>query len=410
MKHKYFITDDEKNKLVASGSNVVGGKKRIAKFFQEPHTAKEKADFLKNEYGIGGSGRSGYNTWHDSKGLVLTKGDLSNPDAQVTMKWNEVAERVSRLVAQNRFITQKDIDDEIRYAKRVIANASDNPLEEQSIKQAKAVLEEYGVELEEKSEPTEDVVSEVAEEIEEYDDGEEFTLKVGDKIELDDGVFEITEISDSIDDTKYELRDLGSIYPIFRVMYESEIYENGFALVDEAPAKESVINEPAPNNSEVPELNGEKHDFTITDENLGVGGAKSKFKANVEAIKLLNELEFENRRATPEEQEILSRYVGWGGLAQAFDENNSAWSSEFTELYTLLSPDEYESAKASTLNAHYTSPTVINAMYEGLENLGFKGGNVLDKTTPRLIQFHTLKNAANPPFLGGFSIFGTVAA
>ena len=97
-------------------------------------------------------------------------------------------------------------------------------------------------------------------------------------------------------------------------------------------------------------------------------------------------------------------------LRRAFDENNSAWSSEFTELYTLLSPDEYESAKASTLNAHYTSPTVINAMYEGLENLGFKGGNVLDKTTPRLIQFHTLKNAANPPFLGGFSIFGTVAA
>ncbi len=378
VKHKYFITDDEKNKLVASGSNVVGGKKRIAKFFKEPHTAKEKADFLKNEYGIGGSGRSGYNTWHDSKGLVLTKGDLSKPDAQVTMKWNEVAERVSRLVAQNRFITQKDIDDEIRYAKRVIANASDNPLEEQSIKQAKAVLEEYGVELEENPEPTEEVVSEVAEEIEEYNDDDEIKLKIGDKIELDDGVFEITEISDSIDDTKYQLRDLGSIYPIFRVMYETEIYENGFALVDEAPAKESIINEPAPNISEVPELNGEKHDFTITDENLGVGGAKSKFKANVEAIKLLNELEFENRRATPEEQEILSRYVGWGGLAQAFDENNSAWSSEFTELYTLLSPDEYESAKASTLNAHYTSPTVINAMYEGLENLGFKGGNVLE--------------------------------
>lgn len=356
VKHKYFITEDEKDKLVASGSNVAGGKKRIAKFFKEPHTAKEKADFLKNEYGIGGSGHSGYNTWHDSKGLVLTKGDLSKPDAQVTMKWNEVAERVSKLIAQDRFITQKDIDDEIRYAKRVIANASDNPLEEQSIKQAKAVLEEYGVELEEKSEPipepTEEAVSEVNEEIEKYGEGEEFTLKVGDKIELDDGVFEITEISDSIDDTKYQLRDLGSLYPIFRVMYETELYENGFALVDEVPEKESVINEPAPNISEVPELNGEKHDFTITDENLGVGGAKSKFKANVEAIRLLNELEFENRRATPEEQEILSRYVGWGGLAQAFDENNSAWSSEFTELYTLLSPDEYESAKASTLNAH----------------------------------------------------------
>ena len=359
VKHKYFITDDEKNKLVASGSNVVGGKKRIAKFFKEPHTAKEKADFLKNEYGIGGSGRSGYNTWHDSKGLVLKKGNLSNPDAEVTMKWNEVAERVSRLVAQNRFITQKDIDDEIRYAKRVIANASDNPLEEQSIKQAKAVLEEYGIELEEKSEPTEETVSEVAEEAEEYDDGEEFTLKVGDKIELDDGIYQIMDIVDGIDDTIYQLADMeGESYKGYAIS-ETELYENGFALVDEAPEKEIVTITPAPNISEVPELNGEKHDFTITDENLGVGGAKSKFKANVEAIKLLNVLEFENRRATPEEQEVLSKYVGWGGLAQAFDENNSAWSSEFTELYTLLSPDEYESAKASTLNAHYTSPTVI---------------------------------------------------
>lgn len=339
---------------------------------------KEKADFLKNEYGIGGSGRSGYNTWHDSKGLVLKKGNLSNPDAEVTMKWNEVAERVSRLVAQNRFITQKDIDDEIRYAKRVIANASDNPLEEQSIKQAKAVLEEYGIELEEKSEPTEETVSEVAEEAEEYDDGEEFTLKVGDKIELDDGIYQIMDIVDGIDDTIYQLADMeGESYKGYAIS-ETELYENGFALVDEAPEKEIVTITPAPNISEVPELNGEKHDFTITDENLGVGGAKSKFKANVEAIKLLNVLEFENRRATPEEQEVLSKYVGWGGLAQAFDENNSAWSSEFTELYTLLSPDEYESAKASTLNAHYTSPTVINAMYEGLENLGFKGGNVLE--------------------------------
>lgn len=90
VKHKYFITEDEKNRLVASGSNVVGGKKRIAKFFKEPHTAKEKADFLKNEYGIGGSGRSGYNTWHDSKGLVLTKGDLSRPDAQVMILYNKI--------------------------------------------------------------------------------------------------------------------------------------------------------------------------------------------------------------------------------------------------------------------------------------------------------------------------------
>lgn len=118
--------------------------------------------------------------------------------------------------------------------------------------------------------------------------------------------------------------------------------------------------------------------FTITDENLGAGGAKTKYKANVEAIKLLQRLESENRQANPDEQEILSRYVGWGGISQAFDENNKAWANEYAELRALLSPAEYESARASTLNAHYTSPTVINAMYEGLENLGFKTGNVLE--------------------------------
>ena len=122
----------------------------------------------------------------------------------------------------------------------------------------------------------------------------------------------------------------------------------------------------------------EKHDFVITDENLGEGGAKTKFKANVEAIKLLNKIEAENRLATPEEQEILSRYVGWGGLAQAFDENNDKWENEFKELKELLSPEEYSNARASTINAFYTSPTVINAIYEGLEKIGFKGGKILE--------------------------------
>ena len=130
----------------------------------------------------------------------------------------------------------------------------------------------------------------------------------------------------------------------------------------------------------------------------------------MEAIRVLKECEFDNRFATPEEQEILSQYVGWGGIPEAFDENNSSWADEFIELYTALSPDEYESARASTLTAFYTPPVVISSIYKAMEQMGFKEGNILDKTTPRLIQFHTLKNAANPPFLGGFSIFGTVAA
>ena len=118
--------------------------------------------------------------------------------------------------------------------------------------------------------------------------------------------------------------------------------------------------------------------FHITDDALGVGGAKAKFRANMAAIQLLQELEFEGLQASPEQQEILSRYVGWGGLADAFDENKPNWSDEFAELYATLSPEEYAAARASTLNAHYTSPTVIKAIYEAVGNMGFQTGNILE--------------------------------
>ncbi len=122
----------------------------------------------------------------------------------------------------------------------------------------------------------------------------------------------------------------------------------------------------------------ERHNFRITDDNLGVGGERAKYRGNVEAIKLLRELELDRRVASPEEQEILSRYVGWGGLAQAFDDNRAEWSAEYTELKELLTPEEYASARATTLNAHYTSPVVIKAIYKALENMGFSSGNILD--------------------------------
>ena len=118
--------------------------------------------------------------------------------------------------------------------------------------------------------------------------------------------------------------------------------------------------------------------FRILDDDLGTGGAKAKFRANMAAINLLKELEFEGAQATPEQQEILSRYVGWGGLADAFDESKDNWKDEFAELYTALSPEEYAAARASTLNAHYTSPTVIKAIYEAVGNMGFQTGNILE--------------------------------
>ena len=122
----------------------------------------------------------------------------------------------------------------------------------------------------------------------------------------------------------------------------------------------------------------DRHNFRITDDAIGVGGAKEKFRNNMAAINLLHELEIENRLATPEEQEVLSRYVGWGGLSMAFDEHNAAWAEEFKELYASLSPEEYRAAMESTLTAFYTPPVVIKAMYDTLDRLGFSQGNILE--------------------------------
>ena len=122
----------------------------------------------------------------------------------------------------------------------------------------------------------------------------------------------------------------------------------------------------------------ERHTFDLAFHEVPEAGKKERFRRNMEAIRVLKECEFDNRFATPEEQEILSQYVGWGGIPEAFDENNSSWADEFIELYTALSPDEYESARASTLTAFYTPPIVISSIYKAMEQMGFKEGNILE--------------------------------
>ena len=118
--------------------------------------------------------------------------------------------------------------------------------------------------------------------------------------------------------------------------------------------------------------------FRITDDNLGIGGAKAKFRMNMDAIHTLKQIESENRHATPEEQEVLSKYAGWGGLADAFDDSKENWRNEYSELLSALTLEEYAAARSSTLNAHYTSPTVIKAIYEAVGNMGFTAGNILE--------------------------------
>lgn len=227
--------------------------------------------------------------------------------------------------------------------------------------------------------------------------------KVGDTVYLDDTAFEITEIG--LFDV--QMRDPTLLYPVFRSESKERLMQmlhqderNQFIFDREEPQSEFVAETvavypaeenhlpydvviqtlrasepepPTPTNNTVPAQN-----FRITDDHLGEGGAKAKFRMNMDAINLLKELEFDGRQATPEEQAVLSKYVGWGGLADAFDETKDNWKNEFAELYAALSPEEYAAARGSTLNAHYTSPVVIKAIYDAVEKMGFQTGNILE--------------------------------
>ncbi len=227
-------------------------------------------------------------------------------------------------------------------------------------------------------------------------------VDVGDTLYLEDGKAFIVE---QLSDNHIQLRDPTLIYPILR----AESYESFQRLMDRFPQPGVTNDEPVA--ADEPEItyepfvinndspSGEPFDvaiqtirmgeakepiqvkpenFRITDFHLGEGGPKAKFRANMEAISTLKQIEAEGRNATPEEQETRSRYVGWGGLADAFDENKADWSKEYTELKEALTPEEYTAARASTLNAHYTSPTVIRAIYDALGNMGFTTGNILE--------------------------------
>ena len=234
--------------------------------------------------------------------------------------------------------------------------------------------------------------------------------QVGDTVYLGDTAFLIEEITD----THVNLRDPTLLYPISRVerrdTFEQMLAEDTrndelfYKQTDAMPAEsenfaltEEVSSDPAPQQPQeeirlhnlVIDLTGQEterkeaepykaQNFHITDDHLGEGGAKTKYAFNIAAIQTLKQIEAEERQATPQEQEILSGYVGWGGIPQAYDGNNAQWSEEYQQLKSLLTDEEYAAARGSTLNAHYTSPMVIRAMYEALGNMGFQSGNILE--------------------------------
>lgn len=202
---------------------------------------------------------------------------------------------------------------------------------------------------------------------------------IGDILEKNDGLYRIADISDNM----IILEETSSLFHTMESITLSEFTEHGYSLVEAAERTEKVKSPlDTRNNSHADDFKSpvdtRNNNFVITDEKLGVNGPKARFNANVAAVETLKNIELEGRTATHEEQKILSGYTGWGAIPQAFDPNNSDWKNEYGKLKTVLDDAEYSDARRSTLNAHYTSPVVINAIYEGLANLGFEKGKILE--------------------------------
>ena len=363
---RQFITEDEIDANLAGGSLVSGSKGRIFAFFQQPYSDRERVDFLKQEYGTGGrshalSNADGSDESHSGKGIRYQKRGC--PEVHLT--WEKVAGRIAGLIRQGLYLTEQEQAEYDRIQAEKV-QAGEDTIHPTAIREA---LERRGIvggqvadPERAKSDPFIQQVMADAEQAsaspEEAPDGTgeaPFPYAVGDTVRLEDGKpFVIEEVGTFT----IRLRDPSLAYPLIR----AESRESFARLMERYPqtALSSAQN------------------FRITDDDLGVGGAKTRYGWNVAAIRTLRALEAEDRSATLQQQETLSRYVGWGGIPQAFDAQNEDWRREYAELKALLSETEYASARASTLNAHYTSPTVIRAIYDAVEQMGFRTGNILE--------------------------------
>ena len=446
---KFFVTEDEKDKLLTGGSGVQYGKFRIEKFFKGERTEKEKIAFLKNEYGTGGQGRSGFNEWHDAKGISYKKGSMSTPDCETFLKWNEVSQRIDRLIAEGRYVTQKDIDERIKDAKRTLKyKTPDDDYNRAMIEQAKKVLEEYGVSPDEepRQSPLQKIIAkaeaegipveitdepakeravfmdnrdETYIEVQQTEGGVEYTIYAPDLTPIDGGEWEMEEAMELdeaaaalLQTSTYALTEISDYDRFIEIAdrnTEIDVPAELAKLKNEAFSAplQKAENPKQEEQTETPTVNApEKITVTKNEPKSGVpytyhfnandvvtGGAKSKFKANVEAIQVLQKIEAENRYATPEEQSVMAKYAGWGGIPQAFTTDRAAeslggnlgeaapsgWKNEQKQLRELLTPEEYKAARASTLTSFYTPPVVTDGVYQALSQFGFEGGNVLDE-------------------------------
>lgn len=407
-----FITEDEIAQALAGGSSIEEGKGRIYEYAIAKHSTKEFADFLKREYGIGGhshavSGATQSSEDHDSKGISLKK----NGCTEVQMNWADVAKRITELIRKDRYLTPLEHEkyNAIQDAPTVYNAVKERNPDNIVLYQVGDFFEMYGEDAKTASQELDlylttrnipgtgrvDMCGIPAHRLESYveklRDKHDVTISAVNEETHERSTYTLLSIDHEAESaTNAHEAEFGADgYRAFPDTAQED--DERFAVIqDDIPeyTVETVAEYPAEENSlpfdvVIQTLKAEEPDpplqnYRISDDHLGEGGAKAKFRANMDAINLLKELELNGRHANTNEQEILSKYVGWGGLADAFDESKSAWEDEFKELYVTLSPEEYAAARASTLNAHYTSPVIIRAMYDALSSMGFTGGNILE--------------------------------
>lgn len=371
--------------VLANGSGFSEGKMRIYEQFEKSLSAKENADFLKNEYGWGGSYPviigAGIDESHDGKGITITKG-IGKENPHITLSWSQVEKRIGELIRTDRYLNPKEKE----HYPQWLESQEERRAKIEETKRNREILSnalpEQEVELAEK-EPEE------AEQLQDV----KYEYHLGDKVYIGASEYEIL----SVDDERVMLYDYD--VPLFnkefsRTEFDRKVRENPMnehLIVKEEPAEERNEKEPEPLvpaweqkkkvkgfdlHPDVPMA--DRHTFNLRENEVETVGKKERFRRNIMAIQLLKKCQEENRFATPEEQIILSKYVGWGGLSEAFDENNSVWATEYLELSSVLTPEEYASARESTLTAFYTPPEVITAIYKAMEQMGFKEGNLLE--------------------------------
>ena len=397
--HQMFITQDEIDAFLARGGPYSKDRLKTYSFYLLNENEKSRTDFIKEKYGTNKRIHAlpdvdEFYVNYDRKGLLLARGDDNSPYTSISLSWKKVANRISYLIKNDQFLQAEDYVHMSEYEREQMANkilsfyarlpeGIDRPFTNDffgdvSRAEFMAVLEG--------TEQTEELLQKMDAALAALPlDFEAYGTNYQQKTELLSELHQYVEGTYTIFPTPEAEPSFagpsGHQMTMFDFLDTKSVTEPtvvDMSDVEEIEEEEVTAKEDIPESQEQEKAVLEPHNFRIQDNDLGAGGPKAKYKANMEAIHLLQTLEKEERLATPEEQEILSRYVGWGGIPQAFEENNSSWANEYLELKNTLSPEEYSAARASTLNAFYTSPTVIRSMYEALENMGLKQGNILE--------------------------------